>query len=124
MRLQLLILKYICSRYGVTVVGWSSDGDPRLLAAMCYEISLNSLLQFIQDIIHIATKLRNRLLNELCEMMMGSSKVSLTYLKELVKNVHKSVHGLTMSDVPRTDKIFGLSKKLSKAEYSKHYKHP
>lgn len=88
-------------------MGWSSDGDPRLLAAMqylCSKMMNRNELQLIQDETHIATKLRNRLLNELIEMTMGMYKVSLGHLKELVKKVHKSVHGLTMSDINPIDR--------------------
>lgn len=55
-------------------------------------------MQFVQDETHIATKLRNRLLNEKIELTMGTTKISINHLKWAVKNVHKSVHGLTMYD--------------------------
>lgn len=53
---------------------------------------------------HVATKLRNRLLNEPIKMVMGAKTVSIAHLKSLVKNVQKSVHGLNSSDVYLIDR--------------------
>lgn len=59
----------------------------------------------IQDSTHVATKLRNRLLKEQKVMVMGVSKVSVNHLKALVRNVQKSIHGLTYQDVYPVDKM-------------------
>lgn len=92
-------------RYGVTVIGWSSDGDPKLLATMCYEtVHQCNDIACVQDTIHIATKLRNRLLKPDIELSMGSKKVTVKHLKSLVKNVNKSIHGLNESDVCPIDR--------------------
>lgn len=72
---------------------------------MCFQINHSrNEIEFVQDMTHVGTKLRNRLLNCHIEMIMGTSKVSVAHLKDVVKNVHKSVHGLTMSDVNPTDR--------------------
>lgn len=89
-------------RYGIELVGISADGDPKLLAAMRYVLDYLSAI-VIQDSTHVATKLRNRLLNK--ELAMGTSKVSIDHLKSLVKNIQKSVHGLSQNDVNPTDRM-------------------
>lgn len=48
--------------------------------------------------IHIATKLRNRLLKS-NPMIMGHSKVSINQFYILLGKVQKSVHGLTKGDI-------------------------
>lgn len=94
-----------CFRYGVEVVGWSSDGDPKLLSAMCCEqIHQNNAVICVQDTTHIATKLRNRLLKPGINLLMGTEKVSVAHLKTLVRVVNKSIHGLNESDVCPIDR--------------------
>lgn len=92
-------------KYGIRVEGFSSDGDPRLLSAMC-KVYFNPSFKpcLIQDTIHIASKLRNRLLKVEFEMMFGTSKVCLEHLKKLIRNSPKEIHGLTMSDVCPDDR--------------------
>lgn len=72
---------------------------------MCHQIvrEPENSIQFVQDTIHIATKLRNRLLKAKV-MNMGSKYVSMEHLEALLKNVQKSVHGLTKSDVSPQDR--------------------
>lgn len=85
-------------------MGISSDGDPKLLAAMNHHV-FHSLTPVTQDTSHIAAKLRNRLLHEGVNLMMGTSKVSVNHLKALVRDVQKSVHGLTYMDVHPIDRM-------------------
>lgn len=59
---------------------------------------------FMQDATHGGLKLRNRLLRIYDSMPMGTKQVSVTYLKELIKNVPKDVHGLVMNDVSPVDR--------------------
>lgn len=102
-------------RHGIDVIGYASDGDPRLLSAMKRKINFslvdltedelkycslyNTIKIFVQDMIHIGTKLRNRLLKELSILAMGNKIVSIAHLKILLKNVSKNIHGLVRSDI-------------------------
>lgn len=53
---------------------------------------------------HVATKLRNRLLCELIKLTMGSKTVSIEHLKKLIKDVNKSIHGLSAYDICPLDR--------------------
>lgn len=103
----------------IEVVGVSGDGDARLLA--CMKQSLNGIfnqpshdvlsnlsreqsISFIQDTVHLGTKLRNRLLKHSILMSMGSQQVSVAHLKILLKEVGKEVHGLVWSDICTEDR--------------------
>lgn len=92
------------SEYGIKVAGYSSDGDPRLLSAMCNHLLFNeeSDADVVQDLIHIATKSRNRILN-VSELPMGTHRVSVQHLRQLLK-VDKSIHGLNQTDVSPEDR--------------------
>lgn len=97
-------------------MGISSDGDERLLRAMKIRMKLDlstttDLSQLlimhpinIQDIIHIATKLRNRYLNTSLLLQMGNMVVSVTHILMLLSEVPKEVHGLVLSDVDPEDR--------------------
>lgn len=93
------------SRHGIEIAGISSDGDPKLLSAMVYENSLLNGINVTQDIVHVCTKSRNRLIKRDINLPMGMYKASSDHLKKLVKDVQKSVHGLTFSDVFPTDRM-------------------
>lgn len=67
------------------------------------EIS-NSAVCFLQDIVHIATKLRNRLLNVLICLTIGHKVASVSHLKMLLNLVSKDVHGLVYSDICPDDR--------------------
>lgn len=93
----------------------STDGDPKCLSAMVYESSLpNEIgIKTIQDPIHIGAKSRNRLLKPNIKLPMGKYEVSIEHLRKLVKNVHKSVHGLTHSDIFPMDRMnYGSFEKI------------
>lgn len=92
-------------RYGITVAGRSTDGDPKCLSAMCYEIVNHGDGPInIQDPTHVTTKIRNRFVNKNLKLMMGTSRVTAEHLKTLIRNQHKSVHGLSMSDASPIDR--------------------
>lgn len=113
-------IKFIFFRCGIDVIGISSDGDPRLLGAMRakQKFSLVALsdkeLQscareqtkfiFVQDTIHIGTKLRNRLLKEDIIMPMGNYFVSIDHLKSLLETASKNDHHLVQSDICPKDR--------------------
>lgn len=95
--------------HGIKIAGISSDGDPRLLSAMSYMLSkqvANSalLIAFIQDLIHLATKLRNRLLKLHAELLMGTEKVTVKHLIALINCCSKEIHGLNLTDVSPDDR--------------------
>lgn len=74
---------------------------------MIYELSSPKEVAFkvIQDPIHICTKARNRLLKSDIKLPLGTHDISINHLKNLVKNVQKSIHGLTYSDVFPIDRM-------------------
>lgn len=89
------------------MAGWSSDGDPKLLAAMCAKMCTTVYGSFIvtQDPIHLGNKFRNRTLKLNIRLPMGSFDVSIIHLQQLVKNVQKSIHGLSQIDVCPIDRM-------------------
>lgn len=97
----------LCSSYGIEVAGWSSDGDPKLLAAMCAKLCTTDYGSFIvtQDSTHLGNKFRNRTLKLNIHLPMGSFVVSIVHLQNLVKDVQKSVHGLSQIDVCPIDRM-------------------
>lgn len=70
---------------------------------------------YIQDTIHIGTKLRNRLLKPSIVLPMGNKQVSVTHLKLLLKNVSKNIHGLVRHDISPDDRQnYGSLEKVMK----------
>lgn len=104
------------SRHGIEIDGISSDGDQRLLSSMRHNFSvkqntslmehshISEIICFLQDILHIATKLRNRLLNLLIALVIGNRVASVTHLKMLINIIAKSIHGLVYSDICPDDR--------------------
>lgn len=64
----------------------------------------NSTICFLQDIVHIGTKLRNRLLNTAISLLIGNKIVSVSHLKILLNSISKDVHGLVYSDICPDDR--------------------
>lgn len=95
---------FVC-RFGIAIAGWSADGDPKMLTAMIYQtVHRPSSFKCIQDMTHVATKLRNRLLCSAVTLAMGTKTVLIGHLNHLIKHVNKSVHGLTSHDVNPVDR--------------------
>uniref|UniRef100_A0A1Y1K6A2 Uncharacterized protein n=1 Tax=Photinus pyralis TaxID=7054 RepID=A0A1Y1K6A2_PHOPY len=115
----LLRWKYIqqeTTNYNIVVDGISSDGDSRCLKAMKIiaglpafskqetpyspyfqaNFDINNLVP-IQDTVHIATKMKNRLLNEKIVLKMGNYEVSKDHLTDLINTVSKDKHLLCLS---------------------------
>lgn len=61
-------------------------------------------ISMIQDVIHLGTKLRNRLLKFSIILPMGFYQTSISHLKVLINTVEKSLHGLVYSDIAPEDK--------------------
>lgn len=105
-------------RFGINVVGISSDGDPRLVSTMktwtSFDLqpstsatitnNLNPMPCLVQDTIHIGTKFRNRILNSSIVLHIGTKIVSTVHIKTLLKTVAKDVHGLIPSDITPEDR--------------------
>lgn len=53
----------------------------------------------VQDLIHIGTKLRNRLLNSSIVLYLGTHIVSISHINQLIERCAKEIHGLVRSDV-------------------------
>ncbi|XP_055705946.1 uncharacterized protein LOC129803424 [Phlebotomus papatasi] len=101
----------------IDVVGISTDGDSRYLKAMRLQTEIRSNLayyaihkmtakdlHYIQDPVHILTKLRTRLLNENVSIIIGSETVDLDYLRKLL-DMPKDLHGLNLTDISPADKM-------------------
>lgn len=67
-------------------------------------LSREQRVSFIQDTIHVATKLRNRLQKPSIHFPMGSKQVSVTHLKILIDTVAKETHGLVQTDICPEDR--------------------
>lgn len=103
-------------RYGIEVVGFSADGDGRLLNSMRYNSKFDSCTTnqwfndgdstvcYLQDIVHIGTKLRNRLLKLTTILLIGNKIASVAHLKILINSVPKSIHGLVYTDICPDDR--------------------
>lgn len=105
-------------RHGIKVAGFSGDGDGRILKSMRFCSNLNSHIYenkwfdnptdssicFLQDVVHIGTKLRNRLLDSVIFLTIGNKIASVSHLKILIDTVPKAVHGLVYSDVCPEDR--------------------
>lgn len=110
----------------VTINNIATDGDPRALMAMkvlsrigqqnlsyldCEYFSCGGSVEttFVQDVTHIITKSRNRVL--LCSRLfpLGKRIISSTHLKYLIRHVSKDKHLLTYSDIEPKDRQNFLS---------------
>ena len=105
----------------IEVVGFSSDGDGKQLRAMLHmavlakpsnpkwpwlQCSLEPPLIFIQDTIHILTKLKSRLLCASIIIPMGYYFLaSRGHIVDLINNHSKDLHDLTMSLIDGKDKM-------------------
>lgn len=107
---------------GIKILGFSSDGDTRLLKSMKFEslsksplvpqiwqpFFIQALVQeemYVQDTIHILTKLRTRFLNKKIELKIGNHIASPADLLQLINNEGKQEHCLCSSDLDASDKM-------------------
>lgn len=103
-------------RYGIQVIGSSSDGDNRLLSAMKLKTKFDLVPRLdligrcvreticVQDTIHIGTKLRNRILNASILLCIGNRVVSTAHIQFLLNTVEKAVHALVQTDLYPEDR--------------------
>ncbi|KAE9521238.1 hypothetical protein AGLY_018363 [Aphis glycines] len=113
------VINDLAADEGITVLGYSSDGDTRLLKSMqskTYDnkINLSQFSQFfVQDTVHIGTKLRTRILKPGIELLIGSYTVSITHLFQLTELYSKDKHLLTNTDLNPDDKMnFNAAEKM------------
>lgn len=142
------VMKSLAAKEKIDILGFSSDGDPRLLKAMQVsgfsnisttepsnningiDDSINSCTNddkselywswfaigkppdentvnemYVQDTVHIGTKLRTRFLKPSIILPMGSKFASVSHLISLTKQYSRNKHLLTMTDFKPEDKI-------------------
>ncbi|KAE8747043.1 hypothetical protein FOCC_FOCC006298 [Frankliniella occidentalis] len=116
---RLVWTKEALEKEGITVVGYGSDGDTRLLSTMCVNVISSSPAQwkwfsakkkvkqvFIQDHIHIGAKLKTRLLKPSIILPLGQNHVaSRGHLVELIQTVSKDQHELYDAHINVKDKM-------------------
>ena len=104
-------------QHGTEVMGFASDGDgdTRLEKAMrllmfpetpqvpegwegWYHASFNNGPYYFQDHIHLAARLRTRLLKPSTLLVMGKYAVAKSHLQILLQEVSKDIHCLTLND--------------------------
>jgi len=113
------VINNLAADEGITVLGYSSDGDTRLLKSMQSKpydnkINLSQFSQFfVQDTVHIGTKLRTRILKPGIELLISSYTVSITHLFQLIELYSKDKHFLTNTDLNPDDKMnFNAAEKM------------
>jgi hypothetical protein len=117
---------------GIRIIGYSTDCDSRYLYAMrislgffadfAYEdhpdlftidvpthwswfyMQLEQLYICFQDPVHICTKLRNRLLSQTANLLLGNQLIDIEPLLYLIDNYSKLDHSLVKSDVDPKDR--------------------
>lgn len=106
-------------KYGIAIEGFSTDGDTRMLKVMKkftelsvasesdwkYIKNLEDSPLFIQDVVHIGTKLKTVFLKESIELRIGKFLITPGHLKKLIENVSKDKHCLTESMLNSADKM-------------------
>jgi len=141
-------MKTVASEQGIEILGFSSDGDPRLLKAMLRQsigTSISTMNDemlennakvsswswfiigeppiipnqeqnkeiYIQDTVHILTKLRTRFLKTNIIIPMGNYFATVDHLMELTRTFSKDKHLLTVSDLKPEDKMnFSSAEKM------------
>lgn len=131
--------KYLNSeamKYGIKILGFSSDGDPRLLKAMRLKMSLtnssdenwnwfhttlskgNDIQEIcVQDTVHIITKLKTRLLKKDNIIVLGNFYATVTDLEKIVSTYSKDKHLLVESDLRADDKMNYRSAEKISSQY-------
>lgn len=103
---------------GIEVISWAADSDPRFNCAMTRLLQLGTLQpelppwfnarfdrgRFIpfQDVVHIGTKLRNRLLNH--QLQFGTHIITVNHLQSLLRSVSKTEHNLSETTINPKDR--------------------
>ncbi|KAK3915297.1 tRNA 5-methylaminomethyl-2-thiouridine biosynthesis bifunctional protein MnmC [Frankliniella fusca] len=115
-------MKEKASSFNIILRGFSSDADTRLLCAMrvqsfpestnnpliwygWYVQDLDQEYSYIQDTVHIGTKMRTRFLKDSIILPMGNYVASPTHLRSIIEDISKLEHGLTNTDLKSADKM-------------------
>ncbi|CAG9814528.1 unnamed protein product [Phaedon cochleariae] len=109
--------------FDIKIMGFSSDGDTRLLKSMrlASKLSNSSVssswewyhidelnfrgCSFVQDSVHIATKLRTRFLKYSVVIPLGKYLASVSHLQIVIQEFSKEKHLLCPSDLKPEDKM-------------------
>lgn len=108
------IINKMALKAGIQILGYSSDGDTRLLKSMQIEANKKDtlpIISYVQDTVHICTKLRTRLLKPNVILPIGNYEISVSHLQQLTETISKDKHLLTMTDLSPDDKMNFLSAK-------------
>lgn len=113
------------AQVGINVIGWSSDGDSRLLSTMkkvadlsstesdgvreefktFYFSKMNAPVSPIQDPEHLKTKMRNWVIQPSSPLRIGKHIISISFLQNIINNVPRGEHELTQSDIDCSDRM-------------------
>ncbi|CAM2729854.1 unnamed protein product, partial [Rotaria socialis] len=95
----------VSSRFGDYVAMYNDQLDIKVPDKWSwFFMNQQQIFLFMQDPIHIATKIRNRLLSKLANLKMGDFSIDTKYLVELIKTKSKIEHNLMKSDLNPKDR--------------------
>lgn len=108
------VMQKLTSEVDIKILGFSSDGDTRLLKAMqTSAYQQQSSQYYIQDMVHIGTKFRTRLLKPNVTLPIGNFLISASHLQKLIETYSKDKHLLTRRNLIPEDKMnFRLAEKM------------
>lgn len=112
-------------KHNVDILGFSSDGDSRLLKAQkqfsglgiqfqdipllfrsFYYAKIDMPLFSVQDVVHLINKLKNRIFKASFPLIIGNALIPvLRDLEMLIQRVPRGVHGLSLGDLDPSDKM-------------------
>ncbi|KAE8742812.1 hypothetical protein FOCC_FOCC011670 [Frankliniella occidentalis] len=117
-------LKHWAEHYGIAIMSYSADGDPKMLRGMIhisrplgpapdnppqwknfFDQDLDTEECYVQDTVHIGTKFRTGFCNKGKTYIMGKHCATVAHLEHDMNTVSKLQHGLTDSDLNHTDKM-------------------
>lgn len=116
-------IKELAKQEGIRILGFSSDGDWRLLKVMRLEsqvlqascpeylnwhwfhCTFNSETIYIQDTVHILTKLKTRFTKPSVFLPFGNDVISSSHLLKLITDYSKDKHLLVENDLNSDDKM-------------------
>ena len=123
----------VLSECGLTVMSFGADGDSRKLKAMLHSahlchieaipsaLKINELqvpkewlswfairnlygIAYVQDTVHIAVKLKARLLNQSVDLVFGKYIAGFHHLNTVIESFGKDEHGMRLKDVNHKDR--------------------
>ncbi|VEN57573.1 unnamed protein product [Callosobruchus maculatus] len=133
-------IKVEAAKFNIRILGFSSDGDTRLLKAMriasslpnensnhynwpWFAMDMKNEEIYVQDTTHILTKLRTRLLKFGIQLPIGKYFISVNHLHELIKGCSKGLHRLTNWHLRAEDKMnFSAAEKICSIAVMDHLK--